>query len=146
MAILTALKGNIGSRAAAVGISVKQDPQLDLMRRSKNTVGDIQAELSRRMVHWPNDEARTHDERSVWAMLRIRDANTLCTRICDSKAVFITRNTALAQAANDAWRTQLVFLLTELAPPADQSRQQLKVNRIREGRRLHDGVGLDPSG
>ncbi|RZU00918.1 hypothetical protein [Rivibacter subsaxonicus] len=105
--VLSALKGNIGSRAAAVGISVKQDPQLDLMRRSKNTVGDIQAELSRRMAHWPNDEARTHDERSVWALLRIRDANTLCTRICDSKAVFITRNTALAQAANDAWRTWL---------------------------------------
>lgn len=105
--ILSALKGNIGSRAAAVGISIKQDPQLDLMRRSRNAVGDIQTELSRRMAHWPNDEARTHDERSVWAMLRIRDANTLCTRICESKAVFITRNTALAQAANDAWRTWL---------------------------------------
>lgn len=100
--VLAALKGNIGSRAAAGGISVKQDPQLDLTRRSKNAVGDIQAELSRRMANWPNDEARTHDENSVWAMLRIRDANTLCTRICDSKAIFITRNTALAQAANDA--------------------------------------------
>jgi len=114
------LKGNIGGRASAAGIDVKQDPQLDLMRRSKNSVGDIQSELTRRMAHWPNDEARTHDERSVWAMLRIRDANTLCTRICDSRAVFITRNTALARAANDAWRTWLVGAAKQSVNAADR--------------------------
>jgi hypothetical protein len=118
--ILSALKGNIGGRASAAGIDVKQDPQLDLMRRSKNTVGDIQSELTRRMAHWPNDEARTHDERSVWAMLRIRNANTLCTRICDSEAVFITRNTALARAANDAWRTWLVGAAKQSVNAADR--------------------------
>lgn len=118
--VLSALKGNVGSRTLAVGISVKQDPQLDLMRRSKNTVGAIQIELSRRMAHWPNDEARTHDERSVWAMLRIRDANKLCTRICDCNAVFITRNTALAQAANYAWRTWLTGAAKQSVNAADR--------------------------
>lgn len=105
--VLSALKDNVGSRASKVGIVVKKDPTLDLMRRSRNTVGDIEAELNRRMAHWPNDEARLHDQRSVWAMLRIRDANTLCERICDSKAVFVTRNTALAHMANGAWKTWL---------------------------------------
>ena len=118
--VLSALKGNIGNRAAAAGISVKQDPQLDLMRRSKNTVGDIQSELTKRMAHWPNNEARVHDERSVWSMLRIRDANNLCTRICDSKAIFITRNTALARAANDAWRTWLVGAAKQSVNSADR--------------------------
>lgn len=118
--VLSALKGNIGSRAAAAGISVRQDPQIDLVRRSKNTVGDIQSELTRRMAHWPNDEARMHDERSVWSMLRIRDANTLCTRICDSKAIFITRNTALARAANDAWRTWLMGAAKQSVNSADR--------------------------
>jgi hypothetical protein len=106
--VLSALKGNVGGRAAAAGIAVKQDPQLDLMRRSKTSVGDIQSELTRRMAHWPSEEARQHDERSVWYMLRIRDANTPCTRICDSKSIFVTRNTSLARAANDAWRRWLV--------------------------------------
>jgi hypothetical protein len=118
--VLSALKGNIGSRATAAGIIVKQDPQFDLMRRSKTTVGDIQSELTRRMAHWPNNEARIHDERSVWAMLRIRDANTPCTRICDSKAVFITRNTALARAANDAWKTWLTNAAKQSSNAADR--------------------------
>lgn len=118
--VLSALKSNIGGRASATGINVKQDPQFDLMRRSKDTVGDIQSELTRRMAHWPNEEARTHDERSVWAMLRIRDANNPCTRICDSKAVFVTRNTALARAANDAWRTWLIGAAKQSVNAADR--------------------------
>lgn len=118
--VLSALKGNIGGRVSAMGMGVKQDPQLDLMRRSKNTVGDIQSELTKRMAHWPNEEARTHDERSIWAMLRIRDANSPCTRICDSKAVFITRNTALARAANNAWRTWLIGAANQSVNAADR--------------------------
>lgn len=118
--ILSALKGNIGDRALANGIAVKQDPQLDLMRRSKSTVGDIQSDLTRCMVNWPNDEARVHDERSVWSMLRLRDATTPCYRICDSKAVFITRNTALARAANDAWKTWLISAAKHSTNVADR--------------------------
>ncbi|MBK0114034.1 MULTISPECIES: hypothetical protein [unclassified Delftia] len=105
--VLSALKDNVGSRAASVGIPVKKDPQLDIVRRSRNTVGDIEADLNRRMSNWPNEDARDHDKRSVWSMIRIRDANTLCERICDSKAIFITRNTALAHMANGAWKTWL---------------------------------------
>jgi hypothetical protein len=118
--VLSALKDNIGSRAASVGIPVKKDPQLDLVRRSRNTVGDIEADLNKRMSHWPNEEARVHDQRSVWSMIRIRDANTLCERICDSKAVFITRNTALAHIANGAWKTWLTNAAKQSDNAADR--------------------------
>lgn len=118
--VLSALKDNVGSRASKVGIGVKKDPQLDLLRKSRDTVGDIEADLNKRMSHWPNEEAREHDKRSVWSMLRIRDANTLCERICDSKAVFITRNTALAHMANGAWKTWLTNASKQSANFADR--------------------------
>lgn len=118
--VLSALKDNIGSRASKVGIEVKKDPQLDLLRKSRDTVGDIEADLNKRMSHWPNEEAREHDKRSVWSMLRIRDANSLCERICDSKAVFITRNTALAHMANSAWKTWLTNASKQSANFADR--------------------------
>lgn len=118
--VLSALKDNIGSRASSIGIAVRKDPQLDLLRRSRNTVGDIEADLNNRMSHWSNQEARVHDQRSVWSMIRIRDANTLCDRICDSKAVFVTRNTALAHMANGAWKTWLTNAAKQSNNAADR--------------------------
>lgn len=118
--VLSALKDNIGSRASSVGIAVKKDPQLDLLRRSRDTVGDIEADLNNRMSHWSNEEARVHDKRSVWSMIRIRDTGTICERICDSKAVFITRNTSLANMANAAWRTWLTNAAKQSVNAADR--------------------------
>lgn len=105
--ILNALKDNIALRAVAIGIEVYKDPDVALFRRSTGTYGDIQVEMTRRMLSWPNDEARQHDERSIWSMLKIRDSSSACFRICDSKALFIARNTALVKIANDAWRIWL---------------------------------------
>ena len=105
--ILNALKDNIALRAVAIGIEVHKDPDAALFRRSTGTYGDIQVEMTRRMLSWPNDEARQHDERSIWSMLKIRDSSSACFRICDSKALFIARNTALVKIANDAWRIWL---------------------------------------
>jgi hypothetical protein len=105
--ILNALKDNIGIRAVAVGVEVHKDPDVALFRRSTGTYGDIQVEMTRRMQSWPNDEARHHDERSIWSMLKMRDSSSACFRICDSKALFIARNTALVKIANDAWRIWL---------------------------------------
>ncbi|MBE2243934.1 MAG: hypothetical protein IAE86_14345 [Burkholderiaceae bacterium] len=105
--ILNALKDNIGIRAVAIGVEVHKDPDIALFRRSTGTYGDIQVEMTRRMQSWPNDEARHHDERSIWSMLKIRDSSSACFRICDSKALFIARNTALVKIANDAWRIWL---------------------------------------
>lgn len=118
--VLSALKDNIGSRASSLGIAVRKDPQLDLLRRSRDTVGDIEVDLNKRMSHWSNEEARVHDKRSVWSMIRIRDASTLCPRICDSKAVFITRNTPLANMANAAWRTWLTNAAKHSVNAADR--------------------------
>jgi hypothetical protein len=105
--ILNALKDNVGVRAVAIGVEVHKDPDVALFRRATGTFGDIQVEMTRRMQSWPNDEARHHDERSIWSMLKIRDSSSVCFRICDSKALFIARNTALVKIANDAWRIWL---------------------------------------
>lgn len=56
------------------------------------------------MQGWPTDQARKHDERSVWSMLRIRDTSSACIKVGESKAVFIARNTGLVRIENDAWR------------------------------------------
>lgn len=105
--VLNALMNNVGERAADKGISSRPDPQHDLLRRSKAAVGDIQALMTRLMAAWQNQEARNHDERSIWSMLRIRETATLCTKIRDSKAIFVARNTLLVRIANDSWRTWL---------------------------------------
>lgn len=105
--LLGAIANNVGARAEAKGLQIRRDPQLDLLRRARETVGDIQAEMSKRMSAWSNDDARKHDERSVWSMLRVRDCNDPSTKIRDCKELFIARNTALVRIANDAWRKWL---------------------------------------
>jgi hypothetical protein len=105
--VLNALSNNIASRAEAKGLQVHRDPNVDLLARAKTTVGDIQAEMTKRMHAWPNDEARRHDEQSVWAMLRVRRSAAACSKVSESKHVFIARNTALVRIANDAWRMWL---------------------------------------
>lgn len=105
--VLTALMKNTAARAEAQGFEVHRDPSLDLLKKAKTTVGDIQADMTKRMQSWGNDEARLHDERSVWAMLRVRSSTTVCNKVSESKAIFIARNTSLVRIANDAWRKWL---------------------------------------
>jgi hypothetical protein len=101
---LNALINNVAERAVGKGIAVHRDPDVSLIARSTGAVGDIQAQMNKRMQGWPNDEARKHDERSVWSMLRVRDSTSACRRVGESKSVFVARNTALVRIANDAWR------------------------------------------
>lgn len=105
--VLNALTKQVGAHAAQRGIETKADPTLDLIRRSKETYGSIQVSMDRQMAAWQNAEARTHDQRSVWSMLRIRDVTTPRTKIRESQVVFVARNTLLVRIANDAWRTWL---------------------------------------
>lgn len=106
--LLAALVGHVGARAAErLGIDVHRDPDVDLHRRSPNTVGDIETTMLSRMQGWPTEEAKDYDRRSVWAMLTMRATSTPCSRICDSTWLFLTRNTALVSIANQAWWTWL---------------------------------------
>ncbi|MBE0622904.1 MAG: hypothetical protein IH605_20125 [Burkholderiales bacterium] len=106
--LLQALIGNVSVRAEErLGIAVHRDPEINLHKRSPNTVGDIEAEMERRMHAWGNAEAKEYDRKSVWAMLAIRDSANFCRRICDSKKLFLTRNTALVGIANHAWMVWL---------------------------------------
>jgi len=106
--VLNALLGNVGERVEKrLGISVQRDPEINLHRRSQTTVGDIEAEMNRRMQAWRNAEAKEHDRKSVWSMLAIRDTTEPCSRICDSKWLLLTRNTSLVGIANEAWVTWL---------------------------------------
>ncbi len=59
------------------------------------------------MQSWGNVEAKSHDRKSVWSMLTIRDSSQPCPRICDSKWIFLSRNTALVRIANVAWKKWL---------------------------------------
>ena len=102
--LLAVLVGNVGQRAEArLGIEVQRDPEVNLHRRSQNTVGDIEAMMTGRMQAWRNVDAKEHDRKSVWAMLAMRDTTSACPRLCDSKSLLLTRNTALVRIANDAW-------------------------------------------
>lgn len=105
--ILMALANNVGVRAESKGLKIHRDPNRDLLRKGKETVGDVQAQMSKRMSAWPSEEARKHDERSVWSMVRTRDWNCVCTKISDCQAIFVARNTTLVRIANDAWRIWL---------------------------------------
>lgn len=103
-ALLSALSGNVGERAFhRLGIHVERDPEVNLHRRSQTTVGDIEAAMNERMQNWRNLDAKEHDRKSVWSMLTIRDSTAPCPRICDSKWIFLTRNTPLVSIANNAW-------------------------------------------
>ena len=105
--VLNAMSNQVGAQAAQRGIETRADPTLDLIRRSKETYGSIQVSMDKQMAAWQNEEARTHDQRTVWSMLRIRDVTTLRTKIRESQAVFVARNTVLVRIANEAWRTWL---------------------------------------
>ena len=105
--VLNALVGQIGAQAGAKNIGTKPDPTLDLIGRAPDTCGSIQSYMDGQMAAWQNDEARQHDQRSVWSMLRIRDSSTLRTKIREGRTVFIARNTALVRIANEAWRMWL---------------------------------------
>lgn len=107
--LLAALVGNVGERAEnRLGIEVHRDPETNsMLRRSQTTVGDIEAEMERRMQAWRNTEAKDYDRKSVWSMLAIRDTSELRSRICDSQWLLLTRNTALVGIANNAWATWL---------------------------------------
>lgn len=106
--LLNALLGNVGERAyERLGISVLRDPELNLHRRSSETVGTIEVAMNTRMQAWRNEEAKEHDRKSVWSMLAIRDTSNPCPRICDSKNLLLSRNTALVSIANVAWKQWL---------------------------------------
>lgn len=106
--LLAALAGNVGDRAEArLSIHVERDPEINLHSRSQNTVGDIESDMNARMQAWRNEEAKEHDRKSVWTMLAIRDTSESCARICDSRWLLLTRNTALVGIANKAWITWL---------------------------------------
>lgn len=106
--LLSALIGNVGERAAKrLGIEIHRDPELNLHRRAAGPVGDIEADMTRRMQAWGTVESREYDRKSVWSMLSIRDTSTPCARVCDSKLLLLSRNTALVTIANTAWLTWL---------------------------------------
>lgn len=105
---LAALSGNVAERVEnRLGISIKRDPELNLIRRSQSTVGDIEANMTARMQAWRNEDAKEHDRKSVWSMISLRDATTLQPRICKAGWLLLTRNTPLLKISNDAWKTWL---------------------------------------
>lgn len=104
--LLGALANNVGARASQrLAIAVHPDPVINLHRISQPTVGDIETSMTARMQNWRNAEAKEYDRKSVWAMLSIRDGLEPSKRICESKWILLTRNTALVGIANDAWNT-----------------------------------------
>jgi hypothetical protein len=105
--VLSALTNQVGAEAVKRGIKTRANPTFDLTHRAGDAVGSIQAEMNRQMTGWGNDEARIHDERSVWAMLRIRNTKAVQTKIREGESIFVARNTLLVRIANDAWRTWL---------------------------------------
>ncbi|UUX95488.1 hypothetical protein [Aquabacterium sp. J223] len=105
---LAALTGRVAERAEQrLGIAVHRDPETPLHRKSMTSVGDIESYMSSRMQAWRNDEAKAHDRKSVWSMISLRDTGDVCTRLCDAKALLLTRNTALVGIANESWRLWL---------------------------------------
>lgn len=106
--LLVALKDRVGERTyERLGIEVVRDPEVNLHRRAQDVVGDIESGMNVSMQSWGNVEAKGHDRKSVWSMLTIRDSSQPCPRICDSKWIFLSRNTALVRIANVAWKKWL---------------------------------------
>lgn len=106
--LLNALRNNVSAEASMRGIITKPDPTLSLNHGAGNAVGSVQVEMDNLMKGWGNQEARTHDENSIWAMLRIRNIQKLQTKIREGGAIFVARNTLLVRIANTVWRTWLV--------------------------------------
>ena len=106
--LLSALVGRVAERVhTRLEIAVERDPDLNLHKKHQSLFGDIESSMSSKMAHWKNEEAKGHDKKSVWAILGIRDTSSPCVRICDSRSIFLTRNTALVNIANSAWREWL---------------------------------------
>jgi hypothetical protein len=106
--LLCALSGAVGKRAhERLGVEVEADPELNQMKRAPTVFGDIESDMEKRMQSWRNDEAKAHDRKSVWSMISFRDIVNYCPKICDSKNLFVTRNTALVEISNSAWRKWL---------------------------------------
>ena len=101
--VLSALVGRVGDAAKRQGIVSHRVPENTLYRKSPPTVGDIEADMNRRMQAWKNEEAKEYDRNSVWCMLTFRDTSKVCTRVCDSRRILISRNTSLVVTANRAW-------------------------------------------
>ena len=105
---LAALIGNVAERVEnRLGIHIKKDPELNLLRRSQTTVGDIESDMTNRMQAWRNEDAKQHDRKSVWSIITLRDSATLQPRICKAGWLLLTRNTPLLKISNDAWKTWL---------------------------------------
>ncbi len=106
--LLSALINNVGDRAEKrLGVTVVRDPEINLHRRSPQTVGNIDTAMDAKMRAWGNEEAKEYDRKSVWSLLALRDTGTPCARICDSARLLVTRNAALVRISNDAWKTWL---------------------------------------
>lgn len=119
--LLAALKDRVGERAyGRLGIDVERDPEVNLHRRNRDVVGDIEASMNTSMQAWGNVEAKAHDRKSVWSMLAMRDSSQPCPRVCDSKWIFLSRNTALVKIANVAWKRWLTGTTTHSATHVDK--------------------------
>ncbi|MBK0392794.1 hypothetical protein [Ramlibacter algicola] len=103
--LLSALVGNVARRCEErLGIEVVRDPESNLHKRQVAAVGNVQALMDDRMSAWGHDEAKAYDQKTIWHFLHLRDTTQLIDRICESKWIFLSRNTALVNIANDAWR------------------------------------------
>lgn len=129
--LLSALSGCVGERAEKrLGITLERDPDINLHKRSPSTVGDIETTMVEKMRAWRNEEAKEYDRKSVWSILALRNTSSPCHRICDSKKILLTRNSALVRIANDSWLAWLKgstkFSATHIDrwPPAAMSDKQ----------------------
>ncbi len=106
--LLSALVNNVGDRAEnRLGVTVVRDPEINLHRRSPQTVGSIDAAMDAQMRAWGNEEAKEYDRKSIWSLLALRDTGTPCARMCDSASLLVTRNAALVRISNEAWKAWL---------------------------------------
>jgi hypothetical protein len=106
--LLAALSGNVAERVHdRLGITVQKDPEVQLHKKFPTTIGDIESEMTTRMSRWGKAEAVQHDRKSIFTLIAISDSNQPSTKVCDSKWLFLTRNTPLVSIANDMWRLWL---------------------------------------
>jgi type IV secretory pathway TrbD component len=105
--LLSAISGRFAEQVTSKNINVDPNPTNELHKKFRDSVGNIDDLISRGMQTWRNEDAKLHDQRSIWSLLRLRNSSTPCTHICDSEFIFITRNTPLTSIANAAWRLWL---------------------------------------
>lgn len=89
------------------GVETQRDPENTYSKSYPQVTGDIEIEMERRMGAWGNEEAKRHDRRSIWSLLTLRDYRSPTDKVCDSRFLFLTRNSALVNIANDCWRRWL---------------------------------------